>query len=249
MAEPAASSRGGLGTIRNATKLLSLLSNGPAFQHLTDLAERSGMSVPTVHRLLRSLVHADYAVQDPATLRYGLGPELSRLAAQYRAKHPVMNAVSPFVVALRDQLNATISTSILVGHELVCLDQVDAQDRGPFRSPPGSVPALQSAAGRLLASRANDELWEKLLADAPPELATFAQEKKSEWATVEHLYSPAPDMMHSAEVAVLIKDADDTAVATLSADIAPDATPLDIDKVTAVLNRTAVSCGGTLRNG
>lgn len=249
MAEPAANLRGGLGTIRNATKLLSLLAAGPAFQHLTDLAERSGMSVPTVHRLLRSLVQADYAVQDPATLRYGLGPELSRLAAHFRAKHPVMNAVSPFVVALRDQLQATISTSILVGDELVCLDQVDARDRGPFRSPPGSVPALQSAAGRLLAARTSNEVWEKLLEEASAEIADIARDNRAEWAEVEHLYAPAPDMMHSAEVAVIIKDADDIAVAALSADIAPDATTQDIDKVTAVLNRTAVSCGGTLRNG
>lgn len=249
MPNSTAGSRGGLGTIRNATKLLSLMAAGPAFQHLTDLAERSDMTVPTVHRLLRSLVQADYAVQDPATLRYGLGPELSRLAGHYRAKHSVMNAVSPFVVALRDQLEATISTSILVGHELVCLDQVDAQDSGPFRSPPGSTPALESAAGRLLASRANDETWQQILTDASPELANTAREQKEEWASVEQLYAPAPDMMHPAEVAVLIKDAEDIAVATLSADIAPDTTAPEVNKILAALNRTAATCGGSLRNG
>ena len=249
MPESTASSRGGLGTIRNATKLLSLLAAGPALQHLTDLAERSEMSVPTVHRLLRSLVQADYAVQDPATLRYGLGPELSRLAAHYRSKHPVMSAVSPFVVALRDQLQATITTSILVGHELVCLDQVDAQDRGPFRSPPGSTSALESAAGRLLAARTDAATWENILADAPADLAETARHNKDAWARADHLYAEAPDMLHSAEVAVLIKMLKASAVATLSADISPDATPEEINKIIAVLNRTAVSSGGTLRNG
>src|SRR5438477_251813 len=47
--------RGTLGTVRNATLLLSLLAEGPAYNQLTDLAERSAMSLPTVHRLLRSL--------------------------------------------------------------------------------------------------------------------------------------------------------------------------------------------------
>lgn len=249
MPESATSSRGGLGTIRNATKLLSLLAAGPALQHLTDLAERSGMSVPTVHRLLRSLVLADYAVQDPTTLRYGLGPELSRLAAHYRAKHPVMNAVSPFVVALRDQLQATITTSILVGHELVFLDQVDARDRGPFRTPHGAVPALESAAGRLLAARTDDATWEKILSEAPPEIAETARQNKDAWAQAEHLYVAASDMLHTAEAAVLIKDADDSAVASLSADISPDTSNDDVKKIIAVLNRTAISCGGTLRNG
>ena len=41
--------RGTLGTVRNAVLLLDLLTDGPAYQHLTGLAERSGLSVPTVH--------------------------------------------------------------------------------------------------------------------------------------------------------------------------------------------------------
>src|SRR4051812_39061984 len=57
--------RGTLGTVRNATTLLSLLAEGPAYNQLTDLAERSGMSLPTVHRLLRSLALAGLVEQDP----------------------------------------------------------------------------------------------------------------------------------------------------------------------------------------
>src|SRR5699024_6907076 len=138
MPERNASSRGGLGTIRNATKLLSLLAEGPALQHLTDLAERSGMSVPTVHRLLRSLVMADSAVQARTPQHIGLGPETPRLSTLYPRTHPLCNPVSPFVAALPDQLQATISTPILVGHELVCLDHADAAYQCPFRSPPAS---------------------------------------------------------------------------------------------------------------
>lgn len=249
MPERNTSSRGGLGTIRNATKLLSLLAEGPALQHLTDLAERSGMSVPTVHRLLRSLVLADFAIQDPTTLRYGLGPEISRLSTHYLSKHPVLNAVSPFVVALRDQLQATISTSILVGHELVCLDQVDAGDQGPFRSPPASTPALESAPGRLLASRTDEEHWQFILQRTPTELASTAQRHRQEWATAEHLFVGPTDVLRPAEVAVLVKDADDAVVAALSAAVAPTTTSADISKVVDVLTRTAVSCRGNLRNG
>src|SRR6266511_2037627 len=71
--------RGTLGTVRNAMLLLDLLSEGPPYQQLTDLAERSGLSLPTVHRLLRSLAVSGLVEQDPASLRYGLGPELVRL--------------------------------------------------------------------------------------------------------------------------------------------------------------------------
>ena len=63
---------GTLGTVHNAVTLLRLLAEGPAYQPLTDLAARSGMAVPTVHRLLRSLVVAGFVEQDPTSSRYGL---------------------------------------------------------------------------------------------------------------------------------------------------------------------------------
>src|SRR3990172_7635312 len=89
--------RGTLGTVRNATQLLRLLSQGPAYQQLTDLAERSGLSLPTVHRLLRSLVAAGLVEQDPASARYGLGSELVRLAERYVARLPIFHPISPYL--------------------------------------------------------------------------------------------------------------------------------------------------------
>ena len=90
-------SRGSLGTVRNAVTLLELLGEGPAYQHLTDLAERSGMSVPTVHRLLRSLVLADLVEQDPGSSRYSRGPELVRLSQPDHPRLPILGALAPFL--------------------------------------------------------------------------------------------------------------------------------------------------------
>src|SRR5687768_8717353 len=90
--------RGTLGTVRNAVLLLNLLSEGPAHQQLSDLAERSGLSLPTVHRLLRSLGVAGLVEQDPVSSRYGLGAELVRLSERYLARLPVSRAIAPFLV-------------------------------------------------------------------------------------------------------------------------------------------------------
>ena len=87
--------RGTLGTVRNATLLLELLGQGAAFQQLTELAERSGLSLPTVHRLLRSLVAAGLVEQDPDSARYGLGAELVRLAERYLVSPARFSARSP----------------------------------------------------------------------------------------------------------------------------------------------------------
>src|SRR5699024_4657443 len=125
--------RGGLGTVRNAVALLELLSEGPAYQQLTDLAERSRFSIPTVHRLLRSLVLADLVVQDPRSSRYALGPELTRLSSHYLARLPLLGALTPYLTQLRDQLGATVHVQTLVRGEVVYVDRVDGDDRGPYR--------------------------------------------------------------------------------------------------------------------
>ncbi|MEX2420935.1 MAG: helix-turn-helix domain-containing protein, partial [Actinomycetota bacterium] len=93
--------RGTLGTVHNAASLLTLLSEGPSHHALTELAERSGMSLPTLHRLLRSLVAAGLVEQDPPSSRYGLGPQLPRLAERYLERLPVTTAATPYLVDQR----------------------------------------------------------------------------------------------------------------------------------------------------
>ena len=72
--------KGILGTVRNATLLLELLARGPAFQSVTALAEQSGLSIATAHRVLRSLAQAGLVRQSKRSLGYGLGPGLVRLS-------------------------------------------------------------------------------------------------------------------------------------------------------------------------
>ena len=147
--------RGTLGTVHNAALLLELLSAGPRRQQITDLAERSGMSLATLHRLLRSLAAAGLVEQDQRSAQYGLGPELLRLAEQYRARQPVLTAASPFLVELHSRTRATVSLSVLVGDEVVEIDRIDGDDVGGiFRDASRVTAAEGSAAGRVLLGKA-----------------------------------------------------------------------------------------------
>ena len=60
--------KGILGTVRNATLLLELLARGPAFQSVTALAEQSGLSIATAHRVLKSLAQAGLVRQSRQSL-------------------------------------------------------------------------------------------------------------------------------------------------------------------------------------
>lgn len=158
-----AAPRGTLGTVHNAALLLELLAEGPAHHQLTDLAERSGMSLPTLHRLLRSLVAAGLVEQNPRNSRYGLGPSLVLLAERYRARLPVLAAASPYLVELRNATKGTVIVAVRVHDQIVHVDRVDGEDAGGvFRDASRVERAIDSAAGRVLLAHADDATWEGL---------------------------------------------------------------------------------------
>lgn len=246
-ASEASVGRGGLGTVRNAVILLDLLGEGPALQHLTDLAERSQMSIPTVHRLLRSLVLADLVVQDPQSSRYGLGPELTRLSNHYLSRLPLLGALSPYLSQLRDQLGHTVHVQILVHGEVIYVDRVDGAERGPYRETHRVGPALSCAGGRILASRATDDEWRQALERATQEdRAAATDAERARWAGVEHLALAPLDPAFPAEVAVGLVDGQGVTVAALAATV-PDAADAESVAETAIhLGRAARAAGRTL---
>lgn len=238
--------RGGLGTVRNAVLLLELLGQGAAYQQLTDLAERSRMSIPTVHRLLRSLVMADLVVQDPRSSRYGLGPELTRLSHHYLSRLPLLGALGPYLSQLRDQVGDTVHVQTLVRGEVVYVDRVDGDDRGPYRDTHRVHPALTSAGGRLLAARAEDEQWARAveLAAAPEREA--ARRARTEWARADWLALAPADPTLPAEVAVPVVDGQGRTVAALAANVADAEDGARVAAVATHLGRAAKAAGRTL---
>ena len=145
-----------LGTVRNATLLLQLLGEGPAFQQLKELAERSNMSPATVHRLLRSLALAGLVDQDKETSRYSLGSELVRLAERYLARLPTLQVLAPYLPGLRDSTNATIEVMLLVSGSVIEVARAEAQSTDELRRPQRwADDPVNSAAGRLLLAHAN----------------------------------------------------------------------------------------------
>ena len=228
---------GTLGTIRNASVLLDLLSEGPAYQQLSDLAERSGLSVPTVHRLLRSLVAAGLVEQDPMSSRYGLGSELVRLAERYLRRQPLMQGLMPYLVDVRNRTGATVLVAMLVGDSVVYVERIDGDDGALLRRSERSFPCLETPTGRLLASRGSAELW-KQLTDGPTGARLADLEH---WAGCDHLVGELDSPRGHLEVAVPVARADGSTPVALAATGGPPRFPDHelVDAVLAELQQTA----------
>lgn len=224
--------RGSLGTVRNAVTLLELLAEGPAYQQLSDLAERSSMSVPTVHRLLRSLVLADLVEQDPRSSRYGLGPELVRLSHRYLARLPILGALAPYLSQLRDLVGGTVLVQTLVRNAVVTLDRVDGPEVGLYRDAHAVRSPLDTASGRLLLSRASDADWADALEHVVSKARSDAVESRATWAAASWLVVDEPGTGLPAHVAVPLLDAHGDVPATLVA-VLPYGAPDDQIEVVA----------------
>jgi DNA-binding IclR family transcriptional regulator len=239
-------SRGSLGTVRNAVTLLELLGEGPAYQQLTDLAERSGMSVPTVHRLLRSLVLADLVEQDPRSSRYSLGPELVRLSHRYLARLPILGALAPFLSQLRDLVRSTIVVQTLVRSAVVTVDRVDGPDAGLYREPHTVAAALTTATGRLLGARASDDEWKAILESCSAEQRAVAEASRDEWAAAPWLVLEGQPFGPPGHVAVPLVDGRGGALGALVATVPAGASREDIEAVAGHLIRAGAAAVRTL---
>jgi IclR family transcriptional regulator, acetate operon repressor len=235
---------GTLGTVHNAVTLLRLLAEGPAYQPLTDLAARSGMAVPTVHRLLRSLVVAGLVQQDPTSSRYGLGPELARLAHAYLARLPVVKALSPYLVEVRNTTGATVMVSLLVRDSVVYVDRIDGTDpEGIYREAHAVHHALETAAGRVLAARADDTSWALVTASAPTQVADVTDGQRDAWRNARYVLL-APNELHDrGELAVPVLNGSGRVIAALSAalqrdDLEPELLAADLERAAKAASRT-----------
>jgi IclR family transcriptional regulator, acetate operon repressor len=208
--------KGGLGTVRNATLLLDLLSDGDRYQSLSSLAERSGLSLATTHRVLRSLTQAELVSQHPQSSRYSLGPGLFRLGVAYRDRLPLLQVLAPYLLEVRDNTKATIEVALYVQGVVVVADRVTGENvTRVFRDNTSYHPPLKTAAGRVLLAHAEAGAWDEAVvaaaagADAP----TAADRRR--WAEAPYLVHVLDDSGEF-QVAVPVRDPSGRVIAAIS---------------------------------
>ncbi len=88
---------------------------------LSELAARSNLPMPTIHRLIRSLVSRGYARQEPSR-RYAVGPRMIRLGEA--ATRLLGSWATPTLAALVAEFGETSNMAMLDGDRVVYVAQV-----------------------------------------------------------------------------------------------------------------------------
>ena len=115
-------------SIERAFGLLETMADNGGTMGLSQLAQESGLPLPTIHRLLRTLVDLGYLRQDAAR-QYVLAPRLIRLGESSGAMLSVW--ARPHLDRLVDQLGESANLAMLDGDEIVYVAQ--AQSRRSMR--------------------------------------------------------------------------------------------------------------------
>lgn len=205
----------GAQSVRRALAVLRLVASGQERGvRLTDVAAMSGLSRPTVHRLLKVLIDETAVEQDPATKHYLVGTELSLLGLARGGRFPLRAIAEPYLQALAAEVGDTVFLSVRHGADSVCVArylgthpiQVLSIDVGVRRPLGGSVSGIV-----LLAGMDPDESRELTRANA----SRLALQKRDTAAILRdvraardqgHAYAAQGVMPGTSAVAVPIRD-------------------------------------------
>jgi DNA-binding IclR family transcriptional regulator len=162
-------SRSGAQAVERATVLLRLFDSDDLDLSITELSERSDLSVSTVHRLVTALRLGGLLDQDPRTERYRLGGLVVALGRRADQALGIPTLV-PALEELAARTGESINLGMRSGNEIVILHRIASTQQLRFEQNPGKrVPIYASAMGKAILAQSTD------LARTVDELGTWEQ--------------------------------------------------------------------------
>ncbi|GAA0389729.1 IclR family transcriptional regulator [Streptomyces luteireticuli] len=157
-AEPRTSSAtGGVQSLERAFDLLERMADAGGEVGLSELATSSGLPLPTIHRLMRTLVASGYVRQQP-NRRYALGPRLIRLGES--SARLLGHWARPYLARLVEETGETANMALLDGDEVVYVAQVPSRHSVRMFTEVGRrvLPHTTGVGKALLAQAPDDEV-------------------------------------------------------------------------------------------
>jgi DNA-binding IclR family transcriptional regulator len=111
-------------SLERAFDLLEHLADAGGEMALSELTEVSGLPMPTIYRLMRTLVNQGYARQAPSK-RYALGPRLIRLGES--SSRLLGGWARPVLARLVDEVGETANMALLEGDAVVYVAQAPSR--------------------------------------------------------------------------------------------------------------------------
>lgn len=147
--------------MQRAFELLELIERAGGEIGISEAAAESGMPLPTIHRLLQTLVSGGYVRQQPSR-RYALGPRLIPLGD--RAQQLVGRWASSYLAAIVQTTGETANMAMLDGDMVIYVAQVPSRHTMRMFTEIGRRVALHcTGVGKVLLAQMSDEKAREVL--------------------------------------------------------------------------------------
>jgi IclR family acetate operon transcriptional repressor len=114
---------GGVQSLERAFVILETMADAGGVISLSQLAANAGLPLPTIHRLVRTLVDLGYVRQE-ASRQYSLGPRLIRLGET--TSRMLGRWARPHMERVAQELGESVNLALLDGDQVVYVGQVMA---------------------------------------------------------------------------------------------------------------------------
>ncbi len=108
---------------RALTLMREIAAHNRSGSRLLDLASRTGLQRPTVHRMLKCLTVENMVQQDPDTHRYYLGPMVFELGLTAAPRYNLREICHPAMSRIAEATGDTVFLTQRSGLDAVCLDR------------------------------------------------------------------------------------------------------------------------------
>lgn len=108
---------------RALTLMREIAAHNRSGSRLLDLATRSGLQRPTVHRMLKCLTAENMVQQDPDSHRYYLGPMMFELGLTAAPRFNLREICHPALTRIAEATGDTVFLTQRSGLDTVCLDR------------------------------------------------------------------------------------------------------------------------------
>lgn len=141
-------------TVKSAVRvleILDILAVNPDGLTLTELQEKSGIPISSLHGLMLSLMHMNYVKRDEDTKRYKLCTKLLQFTSILSNYHDLITISDSVMERLKKETSEATSLSILEGDSVLFIHKHPAPGRIQIINPAGSrLPSYATGSGKVL---------------------------------------------------------------------------------------------------
>jgi len=177
--------------IEKALRLLSVVANSSEERPVAvkDILPKVGMTRPTTHRMLNSLVKYHLVEQDPESGGYRLGSGVMALASRMKGTLKLQDRARPLLVDLAEETGVTTHFGIRDGDRVVYVEKIESREPIRLASAVGQAAAMHSSGiGKALLAFCEDKIVERYLAnDLERRTEKTIVGKKALWAEIRKI--------------------------------------------------------------